>query len=61
MGIHAQRLNVWQRLRLASGYRPLTISVARTDMALLTRRAVRLAAALPDSLFEHPAMRFIIA
>jgi hypothetical protein len=35
-------------------HRRLTNSAARTDVVLLIRRTVRLAAALLDGLFEHP-------
>jgi hypothetical protein len=37
-----------------AGHCRLTISAARTGVALFLHRAVRLAAALLGSLFEHP-------
>jgi hypothetical protein len=41
-------------LRLRPRHGRLTNSAARTNVVLLIRRTVRLAAALLDSLFEHP-------
>jgi hypothetical protein len=39
-----------------AGHCRLTVSPARTDVALFLHRAVRLTAALLDSLFGHPAV-----